>query len=157
MEESLTQVKSNHELLDGLENLSIMERIKNQSKPEQNSASNNAVIRNLLDELLLSNFVCKGHIASQILIGSLFLSEFTRLDLAEIWLRRACNEEIPSRSNPLYENYRADARRKLANVLSLQDRNYEAEEAIREAIKAYDRHPALDSLRTGLFDVICNE
>ena len=41
--------------------------------------------------------------------------------------------------------------------MSSQDRNYEANKAIEEAIKAYDVHPALDTLRTGLFAVIDNE
>jgi hypothetical protein len=141
-----------------LQNLSLMEQVRNNQKFDQKSAPDNSnIIRNVLDELLLSNFVCNGHIASQILIGSLFLSEYKRFDLAEIWLRRACNEEISSRSYPLYENHRADAQRKLARVLGVQERNIEAQEAIREAIRAYDRHPALGSLRTGLFDVICNE
>lgn len=150
--------KPSTELPVGFQNLSLMEQVKNSTKLEQKTAPDtSAIIRNVLDELLLSNFVCNGHIASQILIGSLFLSEYKRFDLAEIWLRRACNEEISSRSYPLYENHRADARRKLANVLSLQERNYEAQEAIREAIRAYDRHPALERLRTGLFDVICSE
>ncbi len=124
-------------------------------KSEQKTTTDNSnIIRNVLDELLLSNFVCNGHIASQILIGSLFLSEYKRFDLAEIWLGRACNEDISSRSYPLYENHRADARRKLARVLGAQDRNIEAQEAIMDAIRAYDRHPALETLRTGLFDVI---
>jgi hypothetical protein len=144
-----------------LERLSLIEQASLNYKSKMNLKSNpnqrNLIVRNVLDELLLSNFVCKGHIACQILIGSLFLSEYKRIDLAEIWLRRACNEKFSSRSNPLYENHRAEARRKLAFVMSSQDRNHEANIAIEDAINAYDSHPSLDSLRTGLFDVISNE
>jgi hypothetical protein len=137
-----------------LEQMKLKERQGIKSPAPSASDSQTALIRSLIDDLILANSISSGHAPSQLLLGCLLMDTRARYDLAEIWFERATRESrgpASSFTNPVYDSVAVKAWERLAEVMRQTERHEKAQECILKALDAAGRHPILLDLCTGVF------